>query len=94
MQVPPQKTICYTDDVVHERIAQAWVQLFGRTRDYGLIEEGEPKPRRRRRGPPPEDALVPTGHPKTPPLSSATALPLPEPENWDVDALGKAIGEE
>ena len=43
---------------------------------------------------PPEDpfehALVPLGPPRTPLLSDGVALPLPEPEEWDVDAYGRA----
>jgi hypothetical protein len=44
-----------------------------------------------RPGAEPEDALVPTGPPKKPPLAGAAALPLPEPEERDVDAYGKPL---
>lgn len=79
---------------LREQIRKAWAQLRGRAPDYGTVPWEEREPRRRRRGPPEEDALVPTGLPETPPRSSATALPLPEPESWDVDALGKLRGDE
>jgi hypothetical protein len=47
--------------------------------------------RLRRRGPPWDDALVPAGLPKTPLMSGAVALPLPEPEVRDVDAYGRRL---
>ena len=53
------------------------------------------KQRRRRPPRPPRDprdkALVPVGPPKRPRPSSAIALPLPEPEEWDVEAIGRSI---
>jgi hypothetical protein len=37
-----------------------------------------------------EEALVRLGPPRKPLQSGAVALPLPEPEEWDVDAYGRA----
>jgi hypothetical protein len=44
-----------------------------------------------RGGPPPEDTLVPTGPPKTPKPSSSIALPVPKPEELDMDAIGRPL---
>jgi hypothetical protein len=38
-----------------------------------------------------EDALVPIGPPRTPLLADGVALPLPEPESWDVDGYGRPL---
>jgi hypothetical protein len=38
---------------------------------------------------PRDPALVPVGPPKKPLLSSGAALPLPEPEIRDIDAIGR-----
>ncbi len=38
-----------------------------------------------------EDALVPSGPPRKPPLAGAVALPLPEPEAREVDAYGRPL---
>ena len=94
-----QKATCYTEGVsisVRQLIRNAWAQLTGRSPDYsGANVPWEDRvPRRRRGGPPEEDALVPTDPPKMPPRTSATALPRPEPENWDVDALGRPVPDE
>jgi hypothetical protein len=40
-----------------------------------------------------EDALVPTGPRRTPPLAGEVALPLPDPEVWDVDAYGRPLAD-
>jgi hypothetical protein len=37
-----------------------------------------------------EEARVPLGPPRKPLQSGAVALPLPEPEEWDVEAYGRA----
>jgi hypothetical protein len=37
-----------------------------------------------------QEALVPLGPPRRPLRSDGVALSLPEPEEWDVDAYGRA----
>jgi hypothetical protein len=66
--------------------------MFGRPPKYA---EGVPdEPGWEPPGPHEEKALVPIGPPRKPRPSSAVALPLPEPEIRDVDAIGLPLEDE
>jgi hypothetical protein len=67
---------------VRERLRRAWQRIRRRPRpDWSDLESPED---------PFEHALVPLGPPRRPLLSDGVALPLPGPEEWDVDAYGRA----
>ena len=67
---------------MRKRLRRAWQRIRRRPRpdwsDLGAPED------------PFEPALVPLGPPRKPLLSDGVALPLPEPEDRDVDAYGRA----
>ena len=62
------------------RRAWGWISRWPST-DWPDLGPGED---------PHEHALVPLGPPRKPLLSDGVALPLPEPEDWDVDAYGRS----
>lgn len=77
---------------LRERLIDMVRIMFGRPPKYA---EGVPDERGwESPGPAEEEALVPIGPPRKPRPSSAVALPLPEPEVRDVDAMGLPLPED
>jgi len=75
-----------------QRLKSMWRIMRGRDElvpEY-YVHPGEPPPPHRE-GPPRHGALVPVGPPKRPRPSSAEALPLPEPEVREIDAVGREL---
>jgi hypothetical protein len=79
---------------LRERLANMIRMTFGRPPKYAEGLPADDDPPWRPPKPPDEKALVPLGPPKKPRPSSAVALPLPEPEVRDVDAIGRPLPDE
>jgi hypothetical protein len=67
---------------VRKRLRRAWRKIRRRP-DFEWPDLGPGED-------PFEEALVPLGPPPKPLQSGAVALPRPEPDEWDVDAYGRA----
>jgi len=68
---------------VRERLRRVWTAIRHRrpVREWLGEDPGDG---------PFQEALVPVGPPRSPLLADGVALPLPEPEEWDTDAHGRA----
>jgi hypothetical protein len=67
-----------------------WATLRGRAPDYGAFGEEWPPGN----GPQEDDALVALGPPRRPRPSSAVALPLPDVEPEDAEAVAREFDDD